>query len=172
MTLKKVFRCCLRTIYSCGLRLSEGTSLQVRDIHSSRMVVHVRHGKGARDRYVPLPNRTLEHLRTYWQTHRNHTWLFPAFTRGLTMLDEPMPIRSVQAAFRQALKASGINKKASVHSLRHSYATHLLEAGVNLRLIQEYLGHSNPATTSIYTHLTVKAQKMAAQSINSLMDEL
>jgi site-specific recombinase XerD len=83
-----------------------------------------------------------------------------------------MPRSSVQQAFKLALKQSGIRKRASVHTLRHSYATHLLEAGVNLRVIQQYLGHNSPATTSIYTHLTVKAQAMAIDSINNLMQDL
>lgn len=79
---------------------------------------------------------------------------------------------SLQDAFRAALKQSGINKRASVHTLRHSWATHLLEAGVNLRLIQEYLGHSSPATTSLYTHLTVKAEQLGSQAINQIMSQL
>src|SRR5205809_5310225 len=85
---------------------------------------------------------------------------------------EPMSKRSVQQAFRAALKDSRLNKRASVHTLRHSWATHLLEAGVNLRLIQEWLGHSSPATTSVYTHLTVKAEQLGADAINQLMSDL
>jgi site-specific recombinase XerD len=85
---------------------------------------------------------------------------------------EPMPRSSVQTVFKQALKKSGINKRASVHTLRHSYATHLLEAGVNLRLIQIWLGHNTPTTTSVYTHLTVKAKAQATESINELMKDL
>jgi len=169
------YRVCLTTIYSCGLRLKEGTHLQVPDIDSSRMVIHVHRGKGAKDRYVPLPKRTLELLRQYWKTHRNPIWIFPAPGRGgigMSTAQEPMPRSSVQQAFKLALKKSGIHKRASVHTLRHSYATHLLEAGVNLRVIQQYLGHNSPATTSIYTHLTVKAQAMAIDSINNLMQDL
>jgi len=136
------YRVCLTTISSCGLRLQDGTHLQVPDIDSARMLVHVRCGKGAKDRYVPLPPRTLEWLRQYWKTHRHPLWLFPAPGRGglgRATASEPMPRNSVQDAFRAALKPSGMPKHASVHTLRHSYATHLLEAGVNLRLIQEYL---------------------------------
>jgi integrase/recombinase XerD len=169
------YRACLTTIYSCGLRLQEGTHLQVTDIDSARMHIHVRHGKGAKDRYVPLPQRTLPLLRSYWVTHRNPVWLFPAPGRagtGMSTATQPMPRSSVQDAFRAALKASGIHKRASVHTLRHSWATHLLEAGVNLRLIQESLGHTSPSTTSIYTHLTTKAHEMAAASINRLMEDL
>lgn len=169
------YRVCLNTIYSCGLRLSEGTSLQVCDIDSSRMMIHVRHGKGAKDRLVPLPQRTLELLRQYWVLHRNPVWIFPAPGRGgnlLSTANQPMPISSVQNVFREALKESGINKRAHVHTLRHSWATHLLEAGVNLRLIQEYLGHNSLTTTSIYTHLTIRAEEMANDSINRLMGDL
>lgn len=169
------YRVCLTTIYSCGLRLAEGTNLAVADIDSARQMLHVRHGKGAKDRYVPLPKRTLEILRQYWTTHRNPLLLFPSPGHGdvpLSTSTEPMARSSVQQAFRAALKASRLNKRASVHTLRHSWATHLLEAGVNLRLIQEWLGHSSPATTSVYTHLTVKAEQLGAAAINQLMSDL
>jgi integrase/recombinase XerD len=169
------YKVCLSTIYSCGLRLQEGTHLQVRDIDSARLMIHVRHGKGAKDRYVPLPERTLQLLRQYWKTHHNPVLLFPAEGRNhidLARSTEPMSKSSVQDAFHAALKESGNNKRASVHTLRHSWATHLLEAGVNLRLIQEWLGHSSPATTSVYTHLTVKAEQLGAAAINQLMSDL
>ena len=169
------YRVCLSTIYSCGLRLQEGTHLQVADLDSARMMIHVRHGKGAKDRYVPLPERTLQLLRDYWRTHRHPALLFPAEGRehlDLAKATEPMSKSSVQDAFRASLKESGNNKRASVHTLRHSWATHLLEAGVNLRLIQEWLGHSSPATTSVYTHLTVKAEQLGAAAINQLMSDL
>jgi integrase/recombinase XerD len=169
------YQVCLTTIYSCGLRLQEGTHLQVADIDSARMMIHVRHGKGAKDRYVPLSERTLQLLRQYWQQHRNPVLLFPAEGRthaDLAQATEPMSKSSVQDAFHAALKESGNNKRASVHTLRHSWATHLLEAGVNLRLIQEWLGHSSPATTSVYTHLTVKAEQLGTQAINQLMSDL
>jgi site-specific recombinase XerD len=169
------YRVCLSTIYSCGLRLQEGTHLQVADLDSARMMIHVRHGKGAKDRYVPLPARTLQLLRDYWRTHRHPALLFPAEGREhleLAKATEPMSKSSVQDAFRVSLKESGNNKRASVHTLRHSWATHLLEAGVNLRLIQEWLGHSSTATTSVYTHLTVKAEQLGAAAINQLMSDL
>lgn len=165
----------LTTIYSCGLRLFEGIHLQVADIDSARRMIHVRHGKGAKDRYVPLPETTLALLRQYWVTHRNPVLLFPAKGRDqidLAKSTRPMSKSSVQQAFRAALKDSRLNKRASVHTLRHSWATHLLEAGVNLRLIQEYLGHSSPATTSIYTHLTVKAEQLGADAIDRIMQDL
>ena len=169
------YRVCLTTIYSCGLRLQEGTHLQVPDIDSARMLVHVRCGKGAKDRYVPLPQRTLELLRHYWTTHRHPVWLFPAPGRsglGMATASTPMPRNSVQDAFRTALTASGCHKRASVHTLRHSYATHLLEAGVNLRLIQDYLGHDSPTTTALYTHLTAPADARARETLAGLMGDL
>lgn len=169
------YRVCLTTIYSCGLRLQEGAHLRVADIDSSRMMLHLRHGKGNKDRLVPLPQRTLELLRQYWATHRNPDWLFPAEGRAhinLAQSNEPMSKSSLQSAFRAALKTSGINKLASVHTLRHSWATHLLEASVNLRLIQLWLGHSSPATTALYTHLTQTAERVGAEAINHLMSDL
>jgi site-specific recombinase XerD len=169
------YRVCLSTIYSCGLRLQEGTHLQITDIDSARMVIHVRQGKGAKDRYVPLPKRTLALLREHWKIHRNPVLIFPAPGRGgnqMPFTERAMTKSSVQDAFRNALRKSRINKRASVHSLRHSYATHLLEKGINLRLIQEYLGHNTPTTTSVYTHLTVNAKRTASKSIDELMQDL
>jgi len=169
------YRVCLSTIYSCGLRLQEGIHLHVPDIDSARMMLHVRHGKGAKDRYVPLPQCTLEMLRHYWATHRNPVLIFPTEGRdhiSLKTSTESMSKSSVQEALRAALKESRSHKRASVDTRRHSWATHLLEAGVNLRLIQEYLGHSSPATTSIYTHLTARAEQLAAVAINRVMADL
>ncbi len=117
------YKVCLKTIYACGLRLQEGTHLQVADIDSARLMIHVRHGKGAKDRYVPLPQRTLQLLRQYWVTRRNPVLLFPAEGRDhidLAQATEPMSKSSVQDAFRAALQESGNNKCASVHTLRHS----------------------------------------------------
>jgi len=163
------YRVCLSTIYACGLRLLEGVQLQVRDIDSGRMLVHVRGGKGNKDRYVPLPERTLHQLRQHWRTHRQPVWLFPG--RNLTV-NEPMDESGVQRAFRAALQESGLNKPATIHTLRHSYATHLLEAGVNLRQIQSYLGHDSLTSTAIYTHLTQKGQANAVAVINQVMADL
>jgi integrase/recombinase XerD len=135
-----------QTVYSLGLRLNEGLHLQVGDIDGARMMVHVHRGKGAKDRYVPLPSSTLATLRKYWVTHRHPTWLFPATGRDL-----------------------GFRKAVSIHTLRHSYATHLLEAGVNLRLIQQYLGHSSLQTTMVYLHLTTVSHEQARERIEELM---
>jgi site-specific recombinase XerD len=139
------------------------------------MMIHVRHGKGGKDRYVPLPQRTLEMLREYWATHRNPILIFPAEGRNhgnLSKATEPMAKSSIQKVFRAALKETRINKAACIHSLRHSWATTLLEAGVNLRLIQEYLGHNSPTTTSVYTHLTARAEQLGAEAINRVMSDL
>ena len=153
-----VYRACLTTIYACGLRLLEGTRLQVPDVDSARMLLHI-HGKSKKDRYVPLPVSTLQLLRAHWRTHRSPLWLFPAPTRhglahSLKHDGGPVTRSSLQSAFRRAVQRAAIAKRAHVHTLRHSYATHLLEAGVNLRLIQDNLGHRSPRTTAIYTHLT------------------
>jgi len=161
------------TLYSLGLRLQEGLFLQPPDIDSRRMMVHVHRGKGAKDRYVPLPHDTLELLRAYWKTHRNKTWLFPATGRDQKQTPsatEPMSRHSVQGDFRKAKQRANINKAGvALHTLRHSYATHLLEAGVNLRLIQLYLGHTRLETTMLYLHLTQKGHEDAYQRIDSVM---
>jgi site-specific recombinase XerD len=160
------------TVYSLGLRLTEGLHLQVGDIDSGRMMVHVRHGKGAKDRYVPLPSSTLKALRDYWAGHRHPTWLFPATGRDhreAATADRPMERSSVQGALRRAVRDLGFRKAISIHTLRHSYATHLLEAGVNLRLIQQYLGHRSLQTTMVYLHLTAASQEQARERIEALM---
>jgi len=165
----------LTTTYSCGLRLQEALSLHVADISSDRMMIHVRNGKGSKHRYVPLPSSTLTVLRNYWATHRNHTFIFPAAGRnGKTCPSETkhMSKQSVQRAIKLAVDDAGIRKKAHIHTLRHSYATHLLEQGVSLKLIQEYLGHANIQTTLIYVHLTTKSHDQAYTRIEKLMSDL
>lgn len=169
------YRACLSTIYACGLRLHEGVHLQVGDIDADRSALRVRHAKGAKERYVPLPKGILDMLRTYWAFHRHPLWLFPSAPRdGLpfSAVSKPVSERSVQHAFKAALQDSGVHKQATVHTLRHSYATHLLEAGVSLRVIQAYLGHASPSTTAIYTHLTRKTEDLAIEAINRVMGDL
>jgi len=161
------YQICLNTIYACGLRLLEGTRLRVKDIDSDRKMIHVVEGKGGKDRYVPLPDHTLMLLRHHWVTHRNQEWMFPS-RNGLAAINET----AIQKAFRAALRASGVHKAASVHTLRHSYATHLLEAGVDLRIIQVYLGHASPSTTAIYTHLTSVTEAQVNQRINRIHSDL
>jgi len=131
---RPTYYACLATIYTCGLRISEGVTLQVSWIDSARMQLQIRGGKGLKDRYIPLPPRTLTLLRRQWLTHRNPVWLFPARPRaGMKHHSAPVPIHAggVREAFRDALTRAGVRKHATVHTLRHSWATHLLEAGVN-----------------------------------------
>ena len=161
------------TVYSCGLRLHEALSLHVSDIDSPRHMVHVHRGKGAKDRYVPLPHATLALLRLYWKTHRHPTWLFPACGRDhkhMATATSPMRRSSVQGAFRKATQRAGIIKRdVGVHTLRHCYATPLLEAGVNLRAIQRSMGHAHLETTMLYLHLTPKGHEDAYQRLDALM---
>jgi len=169
------FQVCLSTIYACGLRIQEGVQLQVKDIDAQRAVIHIRNGKGGKDRYVPLPEPILKMLRQYWVTHRHPVWIFPAGRKAADRTEttaKPMAVRAVQRAFAGALHESGIPKAATVHTLRHSWATHLMEAGVNLRVIQDYLGHASPTTTSLYTHLTPKTTEPAVQAIQQVLENL
>lgn len=145
------------TVYSLGLRLNEGLHLRVGDLDSQRMMVHVHRGKGAKDRYLPLPKSTLTVLRQYWVTHRHPTLLFPAVGRNrkvITTSLRPMGPTTVQGCLNQVVEQLGIRKNVSPHTLRHSIATHLFEAGVSLRWIQKFLGHSSLQTTLLYLHLT------------------
>jgi site-specific recombinase XerD len=166
---RRQYRICLTTIYACGLRLLEGVRLQVQDIDGGRQLLHIHQGKGGKDRYVPLPTACLTMLRQHWLSHRNPVWLFPS---TLEEGKEPMHETGVQRAFSAAVQESGIHKKATVHTLRHSYATHLLEAGVNLRIIQSYLGHASPKTTSIYTHLTSITEAQTRDTIEKIVTSL
>ncbi len=159
------YRVCLTTIYACGLRLLEGVRLEINAIDGQRKMLHIHQGKGGKDRYVPLPEACLNMLRLHWRTHRNQIWLFPSPRKKSKAMSES----GVQRAFRAAVRESGVHKKATVHTLRHSYATHLLEAGLNLRIIQSYLGHASPATTAIYTHLTSSTQTHSLEIIDELV---
>ena len=168
-------RVCLITIYSCGLRLGEGLDLQIPDIDAERKFLHIRGGKGNQDRYVPLPQRTLLLLREQWKAHRHPTLLFPAkghSGQGASTATQPMSRSTLQRAFRIALRASGVKKAAHPHTLRHSYATHLLEQGENLRQIQVNLGHKSPLTTVIYTHLTSLCQTQHQKRLDGFMGDL
>lgn len=166
------YRICLSTIYACGLRLQEGVHLQVGDIDAERQRLHVRQGKGNKDRAVPLPPYTLELLRDYWRTHRHPVWLFPSPHQTESRREAVMDVSGVQRAFRAALAESGVNKPATVHTLRHSWATHLLEAGLNLRIIQGYLGHASPTTTALYIHLTRHSEDQVAKTISQVLSQL
>jgi integrase len=160
------------TVYSCGLRLQEALNLEVSDIDGERMMLFVHRGKGAKDRYVPLPRQTLRLLRRYWITHRNPRLIFPALGRGHRngpTSSIPMNRASVQGALTRAVKKARVNKKISVHTLRHAYATHLLEQGVNIRVIQRYMGHKPLETTMRYLHLTRTGAEDAWKIIDSFM---
>lgn len=169
-------RACLKVIYSLGLRIGEGTNLQVSDVDSDRMFIHIHRGKGNKDRYIPLPQRTLQILRAFYKMHRNPIWIFPAPGRGshnkMPTNDQPIPISSIQIAFREAKTAAGIHKRVSVKHLRHAYATHLLEAGVDLRYVQQYLGHDDPKSTMIYTQMIKKDLPEPTNIINRIMRDL
>jgi integrase/recombinase XerD len=141
-------RVALTTAYAAGLRASEAVSLQVADIDSDRMVPQVRHGKGAKDRTVMLSAALLAILRSYWRLARPTPWLFPGRSP-----EKPIDVQVLHAACRSATKAAGLTKRVSVHTLRHSFATHLLESGTDIRIIQVLLGHSNLSTTARYTHV-------------------
>ena len=159
--------------YSMGLRLGETHRLRLGDIDAQTMQVHIRLGKGNKDRFVTLPALGLWALRQYWSSHRHPVWLFP----GKAMADgRPaqghMDRGSTQKAFARAVRDSGIRKKVSIHSLRHSYATHLVEQGVSLRSVQMLLGHACPKTTARYVHMSDKTRGDSAALINDLMGQL
>jgi len=149
--------------------------LEIENIDGERKQLQIRKTKGGKNRYIPLPERTLDLMRGYWSTHRHPVYLFPGCPhQGISpsVSKKPMNETSVRLAFQAALKESGVTKHAIVHTLRHSYATHLLEAGVNLRIIQSYLGHSSIQSTLVYTHLTQKAQSPAVEAINELLKDI
>ena len=172
---KPAMKCFFWTVYSLGLRLQEALFLQVGDIDAGRMLVHVRRGKGHKDRLVPLVPRTLDVLRRHWATHRNPRWLFPREGRNHQQSPtalEPMDATTVQDCIRKVVDELQWSKRGvSTHTLRHSYATHLLEAGVNLRQIQKYMGHSSLQTTTIYLHLTTVGEEIAVAKILALMTD-
>ena len=153
-------------MYACGLRVGEATTLEVTAVNRARGVLRII-GKGDKERLVPLPQPVLDDLGRLWLTHRNRRWLFPN-RRG----DAPLNRRTLSGSFADAAAAAGIPSGATPHTLRHSYATHLLEAGVNLRVIQQYLGHSSLETTMVYLHLTAKGNEDAYALIDTVMEDL
>ena len=161
------------TVYTLGLRMSEGLSLQIGDIDAERMLVHVHRGKGAKDRYLTLPHSTLHVLRSYWKTHRNPRLLFPQIGRGknaASTTTRPMDPSTVQGCIKQVVDQLKFTKKVSIHTLRHSMATHLFEAGVSLRWIQKFLGHKNLQTTLIYLHLTDPKEEDGRETHNNIAE--
>ena len=175
------FRTCLRLMYHCGLRVGETVRIQVTDIHGRENPprLHIRNGKGGKDRYVPIAPLMVAELRQWWRTHQNPKLLFPSpgrgwadrtFTLSQTMHQStgPMSESAVQLAYRLARAASGVNPASTTHTLRHSYATHLLEEGVSLRQISQYLGHESLDTTVIYTHLTALSEARTQAALTAL----
>lgn len=164
------FRTCLRLIYHCGLRVGEAVTLAPCDVHGRENPprLHIKNAKGGRDRYVPIAAGMLEELREWWRTHQNRKWLFPVQTKVVQTAENCMPVPSVQNAFALARQQSGIHPKATVHTLRHCYATHLLEAGINIRQLRDYLGHSSLNTTMIYTHLTQLSEARTQATLQQL----
>ena len=156
-------RAMLSLIYACGLRRSELLNLSLSDVLSDRNVLFIRQSKGKKDRVIPISNNIIEMLRTYYKAYKPKVWLFEGQNAG-----ERYSERSLQLVLKQALKKAGNTKPVSLHWLRHSYATHLLESGTDLRYIQELLGHNSSKTTEIYTHVTTKS----LQQIRSPFDEL
>jgi site-specific recombinase XerD len=161
------YRAALTLIYHTGLRVGEAVRIELRDLretHTTHPRLHVRCGKGGKDRFVPLAPEMVAQLRAWWRTHRHRQWLFPGPTSGWRERAQPadaaqhatthLSVSAVQNTFRLARAASALPAEATVHTLRHCYATHLLEEGVSLRLISQYLGHASLETTVIYTHLT------------------
>lgn len=173
-TRKLSYRVLFFTLYSMGLRLGEGLRLQTGDIDAGRLRVHIRNAKGNKDRLVPLPTNTLNILRRFWSVHKHPVFLFPNRKRGIKnarLVDSHLDRGGAQVAMQSVVKELGFNKKISCHSLRHSYATHLLEAGVDLLELQKILGHVSLLTTSKYTHLTSSTTLRVDQHINKIMDK-
>ena len=155
-------KCILYLIYSAGLRISEAVNMKVSDIDTTRNLVVIRGGKGKKDRTSLLSQKLLEMLRHYYKLYKPKEYLFEGETGG------QYSIKSIQNVFNKALVASGIKKDATVHSLRHSFATHLLERGTDLRYIQELLGHESSKTTEIYTHITKKGMDKIVSPLDNL----
>ncbi|ABE54424.1 phage integrase [Shewanella denitrificans OS217] len=169
LTHKLRYQVCFLTLYSMGLRLGEAVSLQIGDIDSQLMQVHIRDAKGGKDRLIPLPQRTLQALRYYWQTHRHPRYLFPGKDGKPNSL---MDRGGIQKAMKKVISECHIHKSISPHNLRHSYATHLLEQGLDLRSVQQLLGHNSLNTTARYTRLTTITRKNTVESINQLTNNL
>jgi len=162
----QVYRMALTIIYACGLRISEGVRLEVGDIDGKRHLLRVRNGKGSKDRYVHLADRPLELLRAYCRQHGIRSgFLFPC-------KDSHIAPDALERAFKKALRQSGVTKAATPHTLRHTFATHLLENGEDIRVIKDLLGHTSITTTDIYTHVTGKIATRLHVNLNGMMASL
>jgi len=167
------YRLCLELIYACGFRIGEAVRVKNCDIDGERNILTIRNGKGAKDRTVPIPENMLVKLREYWKTHQNPNLLFPCkkiVNRQLT--DKHVARSTVQHVMKLALEESGINKRATPHTLRHCYATHLLEAGAHIKAISQFLGHRSLRPTMIYLHLTNSSEIHSYNIINKIMSDL
>src|SRR5437588_8244124 len=161
------YRTVFATIYAAGLRVSEAVALTIKDIDSARMVICVRQGKGRKDRYVMLSEQLLDILRDHWKRERPQHWLFP----GPDPV-RPVTTRSVQRACRAAAEAAGLDKGVTVHTLRHSFATHLLERGVDIRVIQDLLGHRQITSTTRYARVALSMIRQIESPLEALKIEL
>lgn len=157
------YRAAFATIYAAGLRVSEVVALTVGDIDSARMVIHVRQGKGRKDRFVMLSEQLLAILRAYWRGQRPKTWLFPSADP-----ERPITPRSVQRACQITTEVAGLDKKVTVHTLRHCFATHLLEQGVDIRVIQDLLGHRHITSTSRYARVALNVIRQVQSPLEHL----
>lgn len=155
-------RLMLKLAYGMGLRVSELVSLKISDIDSTAMLVRIEQGKGKKDRVVPLPESVLEDMRSYYKDYRPKIYLFEGQHEG------QYSIRSAQQVFKSGLKKAGIKKQIGIHGLRHSYATHLLETGTDIRFIKDLLGHQSVKTTEIYTHVTDLSKSKIKSPLDSL----
>lgn len=165
-------RAFMTLVYGCGLRISEAIQLRVGDIDRARMCIHLHQGKGGKDRYVPVAEETLHVVRDYYRTHRNPVWVFPAHGRsgnGARTAQQPVSITTVQGALRRTVARCGLNKAVHMHTLRHSYATHMIEVGVPVRHVQECLGHESLASTMVYLHITSHGREESRAKLNQLM---
>ena len=160
-------RAILMTLYATGLRVSEALALQLQDIDSERMLLRVRHGKGGKDRYVPLSQTLLDQLRRYWRYYRPPRWLFPGADPG-----RALTAGTVQKLCTKAARKAGLSKKVTPHTFRHTFATHHLEAGTNLKTIQVLLGHRTLKTTLIYLHVAAQAPGQSRQALDLLAPAL
>jgi integrase/recombinase XerD len=177
------FKAILALIYHCGLRVGEACAIRPKDIDGERHVICILDGKGGKNREVPVAPQMLERLRRYWRAHRNVRWLFPGVGRGwrdrfhslaqaMAQGTTPMSVSSVQAALRMATASCGLKKNATCHTLRHSFATHLLEGGVSIGQVSAYLGHANLYSTLIYLHVTEISESRGREVQARLLQQL